>query len=43
MFSLFKHLCMGHSDLSVLRRYLKQMNDDLKEAHIRGGPVDRLM
>lgn len=34
---------MGHSDLSVLRRYLKQMDDDLKEAHIRGGPVDRLI
>jgi len=31
---------MGHSDLSVLRRYLKQTEDDLRLAHEAGGPVD---
>ena len=33
---------MGHSDLSTLRRYLAQNADDLKTAHERGGPVDKL-
>lgn len=31
---------MGHSDLQVLKRYLAQTDDDLREAHIRASPVD---
>lgn len=31
---------MGHSDLSVLRRYLAQTEDDLQRAHEAAGPVD---
>jgi integrase/recombinase XerD len=31
---------MGHADLSVLRRYLAQTDEDIREAHLRGGPVD---
>lgn len=31
---------MGHADLQVLRRYLKQTNQDIREAHRRAGPVD---
>jgi len=31
---------MGHADLQVLRRYLKQTNDDLQLAHRKGSPVD---
>ena len=31
---------MGHSDLSVLRRYLKQTEDDLRATHEKHGPVD---
>ena len=34
---------MGHADLSVLRRYLAQTEDDLRQAHERTGPVDRLL
>lgn len=34
---------MGHSDLTVLRRYLKQTEADLREAHRRAGPVDNLL
>ena len=34
---------MGHSDLSVLRRYLAQTEDDLADAHRRAGPVDHLL
>ena len=34
---------MGHADLSVLRRYLAQVEADLQAAHTRGGPVDRLL
>jgi site-specific recombinase XerD len=33
---------MGHSDLTVLRRYLKQTDEDLRDAHRRTGPVDNL-
>ncbi len=33
---------MGHSDLSVLRRYLKQTDGNLKIAHDRFSPVDNL-
>jgi integrase/recombinase XerD len=33
---------MGHADLQVLRRYLKQTNQDIREAHHRASPVDNL-
>ncbi len=32
---------MGHSDLTVLRRYLAQTDTDLQQAHRRASPVDR--
>ena len=38
VFSL--QLLMGHSDLQVLRRYLKQENADLQSAHNKASPVD---
>lgn len=31
---------MGHESLTVLRRYLKQTQDDIMEGHMRYGPVD---
>lgn len=34
---------MGHADLQVLRRYLKQTSDDLRNAHRKGSPVDNLL
>jgi site-specific recombinase XerD len=34
---------LGHSDLTVLRRYLKQTEADLQEAHRRAGLVDNLL
>ena len=34
---------LGHADLSVLRRYLAQNNEDLRRAHERTGPVDSLL
>jgi len=34
---------MGHADLTVLRRYLAQTQDDLAEAHRKAGPVDHLL
>jgi integrase/recombinase XerD len=40
IFSLQK--LMGHADLSVLRKYLKQTNQDIREAFMRASPVDRL-
>ena len=33
---------MGHADLTMLRRYLAQTDEDLQEAHRRSGPVDNL-
>lgn len=33
---------MGHADLQVLRRYLKQTNQDVREAHHRASPVDNI-
>lgn len=33
---------MGHADLQVLSRYLKQTNQDIREAHHRASPVDGL-
>jgi site-specific recombinase XerD len=32
---------MGHSDLTVLRRYLAQTEADIEEAHMLGSPVDK--
>lgn len=34
---------MGHSDLSTLMRYLALINDDMRAAHDKGSPVDRLL
>lgn len=34
---------MGHADLTVLRRYLAQTEQDLKSAHEKASPVDRLI
>ncbi len=34
---------MGHADLSVLRRYLAQTEQDLAAAHQAAGPVDHLL
>ena len=34
---------MGHSDLTMLRRYLKQTEGDLHEAHRKAGPVDNML
>jgi len=31
---------MGHADLQVLKRYLKQSTEDLRQAHAKGSPVD---
>lgn len=33
---------MGHADLQILRRYLAQTSDDLRQAHAIGSPVSRL-
>jgi integrase/recombinase XerD len=34
---------MGHSSLAMLQRYLKQLPDDLREAHQRASPVDNAL
>ena len=34
---------MGHSDLSTLRRYLAQTEDDLRQAHAKSSPADHLL
>ena len=34
---------MGHSDLSILRRYLTQTDADLEQAHRKAGPVDNTL
>ena len=34
---------MGHADLTMLRRYLAQNEEDLKKAHDAYGPVDRML
>ena len=31
---------LGHSDLTMLRRYIKQTEDDLRATHEKHGPVD---
>jgi site-specific recombinase XerD len=41
IFSLQK--LMGHADLSVLRKYLDQVKEDLQEAHKRHGAVDNML
>ena len=38
VFSL--QILMGHSDIQILRRYLKQTSQDTLKAHIKGSPVD---
>lgn len=34
---------IGHADLSMLRRYLAQTEEDLRAAHEKAGPVDNLL
>ena len=34
---------MGHADLQILDRYLKQVTEDLERGHAQFGPVDRLI
>lgn len=34
---------MGHSDISVLRQYLALVEDDLRAAHQKYGPADKLL
>jgi len=34
---------LGHSDLSVIKRYLAQTREDLRQVHERSGPVDNLL
>jgi len=34
---------MGHSDLTVLRRYLALVENDLQAAHRTHGPVDHML
>lgn len=34
---------LGHSDLSLLDRYIKQNADDLRDSHSHGSPVDGLL
>ena len=34
---------LGHADLSVIHRYLRQTQDDLQAAHRKGSPVDNLL
>jgi integrase/recombinase XerD len=41
IFSLQK--LMGHSDIQILRRYLKQVDQDIKIAHQFGSPVNNLL
>ena len=36
-------LLMGHESLAVLQRYVKLVEADTLEAHIKGGPVERLI
>jgi site-specific recombinase XerD len=31
---------MGHSDISILRRYLAQTTEDIRVAHEKGSPVE---
>jgi integrase/recombinase XerD len=33
---------LGHADLTILERYIKQTGDDLRSSHERGSPVDNI-
>lgn len=35
-------MLMGHSDLQVLRRYLKETDSDLRKAHEKGNPIESI-
>ena len=39
----FLRRMMGHSDLSIIDRYLAQTTDDLKRVHDRSSPVDNFL
>lgn len=41
IFSISK--LMGHSSIEILRRYLKQTDDDTRRAHELGSPVDKAL
>lgn len=34
---------LGHSDLSLLERYINSTNEDLRNSHQKGGPADNLL
>ncbi len=34
---------MGHSDLSILRKYLALVEEDLQDAHRKHGAVDNML
>lgn len=34
---------LGHSDISILERYIKQTGEDLRGSHERGSPVDGML
>lgn len=34
---------LGHSDLSLLDRYIRQTGEDLRGEHERGSPVDGVL
>ena len=34
---------LGHSDMSILERYIKQTGEDLRGSHERGSPVDGML
>jgi len=40
IFSL--QVLMGHSDLQILKRYLKQTDGDIRAAHNEAGPIDNI-
>lgn len=35
-------ILMGHADLQVLKRYLKQVGNDMQRAHVQASPVNSL-
>jgi site-specific recombinase XerD len=36
-------MLMGHSDLSILQRYLALAGEDIERAHIAHSPADKLL
>jgi integrase/recombinase XerD len=34
---------LGHSDMSLLERYIKQTGEDLRGEHNKGSPVDGML